>query len=149
MQNRFIYVNIGVNGRISDGGVFNGTKLSEALHNNTLNLPAPVRLPGMEELSPYVIVADNAFPLMRNLMKPYPQRTLAHDQIIFNYRSSRARRIVENPFGILANRFRVLLNPINLCAKKTELITLTCVLPHNYLATENSNKYTDLIQEDV
>mgnify|MGYP005984118437 CR=1 FL=1 len=40
---RFIYVNIGigVNGRISDGGIFHNTKLSEALDNNSINLPEP------------------------------------------------------------------------------------------------------------
>lgn len=56
---------------------------------------------------------------------------------------SRARRIVESAFGILANRFRVLLNPINLCSTKVEIITCTCVLLHNFLAIENKNIYVD------
>jgi hypothetical protein len=51
---------------------------------------------------------------------------------------------VENAFGILVNRFRVLLNPISLAVDKVQQIALTCVLLHNYLATENGQTYTDI-----
>lgn len=44
---KFTYVNMGVNGRISDGGVFRGSKLCQALSNNSLNFPPPECLPGM------------------------------------------------------------------------------------------------------
>ncbi|KAK9882527.1 hypothetical protein WA026_021874 [Henosepilachna vigintioctopunctata] len=139
----FTYVNIGVNGRISDGGVFSRSNLCNGMKSNLLNFPETVELPGTTEKVPYVIVGDDAFPLLTNLMKPYPERDLTHDCRIFNYRLSRARRIVENAFGILANRFRVLLNPINLNVEKVELITLTCIIIHNFLATENV-RYTDI-----
>ena len=41
-------------------------------------------------------------------LKPYSQKDLTHEQIIFNYGLSRARRTVENAFGIMASRFQVL-----------------------------------------
>lgn len=144
---KFIYVNIGVNGRISDGGVFQQSLLSRAFITNELNFPPPEPLPSTNVMAPYVVIADDAFPLSDHLMKPYPQRGLDHDCQIFNYRLSRARRIVENAFGILANRFRILLNPINLSVKKVELITLTCVILHNYLTTENGKHYTDIADD--
>lgn len=99
----------------------------------------------MEKEVPYVVVADDAFSLSDHLMKPYPQRGLTHDNKIFNYRLSRARRIIENAFGILANRFRVLLTPINLSVSKVEKICLASVILHNYLCTDNKqNNYTNL-----
>lgn len=146
---RFIYANIGVNGRISDGGVFGQSKLSEAIRNNSLNFPPAQALAGQDKTTPYVIVADDAFPLSTHIMKPYPERNLTHDSRIYNYRLSRARRIVENAFGILANRFRLLLNPIALSVHKVELLTKTCVVLHNFLATENNKLYTELGDENL
>ena len=57
-------------------------------------------------------------------MKPYPYRGLSHQKRITNYRISRARRVSENAFGIMANRFRVFLSPIQLSVQNTEKITL-------------------------
>ncbi|KAK4875480.1 hypothetical protein RN001_011902 [Aquatica leii] len=84
------------------------------------------------------MIADDAFALMENLMKPYPQRHLSHEQRIYNYRLSRARRMVESGFGILVNRWRILLNPIHLNAEKVETITLACVVFHNFLCSQTS-----------
>jgi len=82
---------------------------------------------------PFVIVADDTFPLSNNLLKPYPERGLTYSQRIFNYRLSRARRIVGNAFGMFANRFRILLNTITLSVEKVELITLACCILHNFI----------------
>lgn len=76
-------------------------------------------------------------------MKPYSQRNLSEDKIIFNYRLSRARRMVECAFGILANRFCVLINPISLRVTKVELITLTCVMLHHFLIMKKGTSYTE------
>jgi hypothetical protein len=129
---RFTYANVGVNGRISDGGVFAQSKLAEAMNLKSLNCPQASPLPGQTTNTPYVIVADDAFPLSEYLMKPFPDRNLSDDKRIFNYRLSRARRVVENAFGILANRFRVLLNPISLAVEE---------LPK--VAVQGGNRYTN------
>ena len=67
---RFLYVNVGANGRVSDGGVFSGCTLYDGLINATLNIPEPEPLPGTNMNSQFVIVADEAFPLRNDLMKP-------------------------------------------------------------------------------
>ncbi|VEN58845.1 unnamed protein product [Callosobruchus maculatus] len=112
-QYRFIYVNVGVNGRVSDGGVFGASLLSKKMRDGSLGLPEPQCLPGRITKVPYVIVADEAFPLLTNLLKPFPQCSLSYENRIFNYRLSRARRLVECGFGILANRWRILLKRFN------------------------------------
>jgi DDE superfamily endonuclease len=38
---RFIYVNVGAQGRLSDAGVFSNSRLSTLLESNKLNLPPP------------------------------------------------------------------------------------------------------------
>ena len=130
---KFTYVNVGCNGRISDGGVFRNSTLSEALNNDLLGIPLPRAPNNFNVPLPYVIVADDAFPLKENIMKPFPFRGLSREKRIFNYRLSRARRIVENAFGILANRFRIFLSPIQVCPENVEKITLASCVLHNFL----------------
>jgi len=132
---RFIYVDIGRNGRMNDGSVFKESSFARALNSGLLNIPPPMPLPNyLRNVSiPYMIVADDAFSLTTSMMKPFKNRCLSHEERIFNYRLSRARRVVENAFGILANRFRVLLRAIPLSVEKVEMITMTCCILHNFI----------------
>ena len=81
---------------------------------------------------PYVFVGDNAFALKSYMMKAYAQRGLTLERRIYNYRHSRVRRISENLFGILANRWRLFLYTISL-SPEVEYITMAILIPHNYL----------------
>lgn len=137
----FTYINVGMNGRLSDGGVFWESDLSRALERNTLNIPEDRPLPGRTKAVPHVIVADAAFSLSTHILKPYPFRKLTQEQRIFNYRLSRARRVVENTFGILANRFRLLLSTIPLSPDKATIITQACCVLHNFLHKEMGSTY--------
>ena len=138
---RFIYVDVGSNGRVSDGGVFNGCTLMEALDSGSLNMPAPQPFPGDERPVNFFVVADDAFGLKEYLIKPFPQQNLSFWQRIFNYRLSRARRVVENAFGILANRFRVFLAPIRLDESKVEIMVLASCALHNFLREKIGDSY--------
>ncbi|XP_066581917.1 uncharacterized protein [Prorops nasuta] len=94
---KFIFVDIGKNGRLHDSTVFRESPLGIKMKKNALNLPEPNTLPGLNYKLSYVFVGDNAFTLHQNLMKPYPDRELTLERRILNYRLSRARRVVENP----------------------------------------------------
>lgn len=83
---QFIYVDVGTNGRVSDGGVWNKSTLCQALKNNTLQMPPPSPLPSRSRPVPYVVVADEAFALKSNTLKPYPRTALTKESRVFNYR---------------------------------------------------------------
>ena len=106
---KFIAIDVGSYGRNSDGGILTHSNLGKAISKNSFNFPPEQPLPNAEHLGPvpHVIVGDEAFPLQKNIMRPFPGRRTTINQQIFNYRLCRARRMVENAFGILAARWRV------------------------------------------
>lgn len=104
-------------------------------------MPPPKALPGTDIVVPHVVLGDEAFPLLENLMKPYSRQDSAEDQslAIFNYRLSRGRRYVENAFGILSQTFRIFLTPIYLDVETCEhLVTDACII-HNLIRDENQS----------
>lgn len=133
----FIYIDVGCNGRISDGGVFSRCALSSALEENNINIPGPRPLPGRQKPIPFVIVADDAFAIKSYIMKPYPFKNQPGPNRVFNYRIS---RVVENAFGLIS-RFRILRRPIELYPEKaTIMVTAICAL-HNFLLERKSRMY--------
>ena len=120
----FIMIDVGAFGSQSDGGVFAASEFGKMLHNNTLSLPTPTPLyPGGERI-PFCFVGDEAFPLKPNLLRPYAGRTqaLPLEENVYNYRLSRARRTIENSFGILAARWRIFHTPIKTLQKYVDYI---------------------------
>ena len=58
-----LFVDVGMNGRNSDGENWSQSRLKNGLEKNTLNLPN-------------VCTGDDVFPLTAYMMKPYPQKNL-------------------------------------------------------------------------
>ncbi|ROL46371.1 hypothetical protein DPX16_0615 [Anabarilius grahami] len=89
-------------GKSSDGGALVNSPFSNALRSGTFSPPEDTLLSGADHLEPHphVFMADRAFPLRRNLMRPFPGTTFHSRHRVFNYRLSRARLTVENAFGI-------------------------------------------------
>jgi hypothetical protein len=102
----FMFVNVGCQGRIFDSGVFMNTELYKKLETKTLCLPQPVPLNWREKSVPYFFTGDEGFPLRENLMKVYPgQHPEGSKEQIFNYRTCRAQRVVENVFCLMSSVF--------------------------------------------
>ena len=131
-------LDLGSTGRESDAGIFGRSKLYEMLENGSLGLPGDTNLQNSETKLPNFIVGDEAFPMKSYLMRPYPGKNLTHEEKVFNYRLSRARRVIENTFGIMSARWRLLLRSIS--AKEENILHFVraiCVL-HNFLMKKDS-----------
>jgi hypothetical protein len=129
----FLWVEVGAHGVCSDSQIFNQSQLKRRFEDGRLDLPEAAPLPGDDQNMPYFGVADDAFALKSWMQKPYSRHLLTYIERIFNYRLSRARRVVENAFGILANRFRCLLGALPQRPETCELIVLASVCLHNLM----------------
>ncbi|XP_072144203.1 uncharacterized protein [Dermacentor andersoni] len=129
---RFTLVEVGAQGRISDGAFFNESSIRDVFERGGVELPTTA-VNGW----PVFMVGDAAFPLRTYLMRPYPGRQLDDRKRIFNYRLSRARRCVENAFGILVSRWRAFLGT---ATGQPELLTdmvNAAVCLHNFLMVDS------------
>ena len=107
------------------------------------------RFPRDDLPTSYFMIGDNAFPLRKWMQTPFSQQGLTHSQRIFNYRLSRARRVVENAFGILACRWRCLLTTLGTRRRTTKRIVKACLVLHNLMRSRCPQlQNQDLDQED-
>ena len=148
---KFVFTDVGCQGRISDGGVYRNSFFYRATQENLLELPPDKPLPVSNnpyydsqntEPMPYVFLTDDAFSLGKHCLKPYSQSGLTPIKRIFNYRLSRVRRVTENAFRILTNRFRVFTSRMCLDPDKATIITLATLVLHNMLRQLTYESYT-------
>lgn len=127
----FTYIDVGSEGRVNDSSIFNDSNLKKSLEDKRLNFPSWA-----------VLIGDEGFALKDYLMKPFSRRLkLNFGEKVFNYRLSRARRIVENAFGVMAMRFRIYRTPIHMSPDKVDkVIKATCAL-HNWLIKTSPHSY--------
>ncbi|XP_069801031.1 uncharacterized protein [Dendropsophus ebraccatus] len=136
---KFIAVDIGAYGGTNDARVFNESNLGKLLYSGQLGLPPPQPLPATTEPSlPFVIVADDAFRMGENILKPYSSRQLDSSKRTFNYRLTRARRVIECAFGILAGKWRILNKAIQLTPEGVTDVVKACVVLHNFIISKES-----------
>ena len=137
----FILFDVGQYGSNNDSGVFIHSNIGVYFEDHSNNIPQPESVEGCDfDPLPYFLVGDEIFPLKAWLMRPYPGK-LAEQERVFNYRLSRARRVIENCFGILAARWRIFSTPIEASVVNAERYTLACIALHNYLRQTNNPSY--------
>lgn len=140
----FTWVDIGAYGKNSDSGIFKESTLYSKLTEKTLNIPDPSPINNSDEtILPYVIVADEAFGMLENLMRPYGGNLLTYEKKIFNYRLTLARRYIECTFGIISNKWRILHRPLDVDIDFAEYIVKAICVLHNYVRTRDGCSYED------
>lgn len=153
---RFVLVDIGEAGHHSDGGTLSNLSFGQALDNDLLSIPQPSLLPSPTEYHratssicycrghgiPFEVLHDASLPrtifircskFITNSLSMFYH---VEDQAIFNYRLSRARRIIENTFGILASRWRIFRHPI-IAEPRVEVYTKAAIITSRQLNHPN------------
>jgi len=77
---KFTIIDVGGYGKSSDEGLFTRSILGKSLEPNMLNIPNSKPPPNIEEPLPFVIVGDEAFPLKKYLLRPYPGVSAQNDE---------------------------------------------------------------------
>ena len=88
-------------------------------------------MPNSDVVTPFVFVADEAYPLITNVMKPYSGKNLPFDEDCFNKRLSRCRKTVECAFGVLASKWRLLNKEIETNVLLADRIVKSVCVLHN------------------
>ena len=147
---KFVWADIGAPGHQSDAQVFNRSELARCLSAGVLGLPDDEPLPGSADNRPvpYFMVGDDAFALRTWMVKPYSGPAQDYAQRIASYRISRARRVSENAFGILAKRFQCLLTTLQQQPEVINEMVKAMIVLHNLLRTRFPNNNPQVDRED-
>ena len=128
---RFLYVDVGAEGGAGDGGTWYRCSLANALEGGRACLPPDAPLPNDDEPIPYHFVADDAFAMKSWLLKPFSHQSQDRVERIFSYRLSRARRVVENAFGLLQMRWRIFGTTLQQDVRVVRKIVMCGIVLHN------------------
>lgn len=147
-RGRFIDLCVGWPGSVADGRIWNNSALNRELDNLLANIPSvplATKHPDTGEMCyeyiPAFILADSAYASTKQIIPIYRTTECDHDPITknLNKKLGSIRYSVEQAFGILKNRFRILFYEME-CAKwdaarASRLITAICTL-HNFILRE-------------
>lgn len=135
---KFIAVDCGGSGRFSDSSLYDTSPLKDFIESATF--PPTAHL-GNVGLVPYAVLADAGFPLSSRLIRPYSsaQSSRSSSASHFNYCHSVARRVVENSFGLLVQRFRVFLRPLKGSSDSVRDFILSSIVLHNFLIEHSTH----------
>ena len=74
------------------------------------------------------------------MIKPYPQHNLEIGQLVYNYRISRARRMIECVFGMLTKTFCILKTEIQFAPEESDILVWAIVYLY-FFVKEEGRKY--------
>lgn len=114
-----------------------------------MDIPNDEVLPNTNIHVPYTFIGDEGFPLLVNMLRLYPGKQLVNNlkKKIFNYRLSRARSMVENNFGILTSKWRILNKAIETNVENAITITRAVCVLHNIVLTHNEQPMQNVPNE--
>lgn len=135
---------------MNDSNKLKSITLGQELYSGKLNTPKPKPNNNSNRIpNPFVFVADEAFALSSNILRPFPIKGLSIERRIFNYRLSRARRFVECAFGKLANKWKILHQALDVDIELADCIIKSCCILHNYVRKNDGYNFEDTLTCDL
>ena len=127
----FTYVNAGRPGSVGDSYAFRHSLLYEKISSGEWLAHSSRLIEGVH-VKPF-LVADSAFPLDSTCMKCYDDTgTMANYKRSFNYSLIRTRRVVEQAFGRLKGRWRIMDGPCKINDPVlVRKVAMVCCALHN------------------
>ena len=137
----FKILDIGHFGSTNDASELSKSQFGKLFEEHPTQLHLPKTSTHGNKNLPYVLVGDDIFPLKLWLLEPYPGKNLSESERVFNYRLSRARRTIENAFGILVAKWRIFRKPIRGNVDLVNKIVQATVCLRSYLCLTENAKY--------
>ncbi|XP_068204670.1 putative nuclease HARBI1 [Palaemon carinicauda] len=145
---KFLYVDVGAEGGASDGGTGSNCSLHDAVEENRAEVPQPELLPNDDHPVPNHFVGDDTFALRTWMMKPFSYGSQVLRERIYSHRLSRARRVVENAFGILCQKFHCFYTTMHQNPDTINLITMGACVLHNLILIRYPHTISEVNHED-
>ena len=144
---RFTDIYIGWPGSVHDARVLVHSSLYEKAIGENL-FPSSSRSIAGESV-PLFILGDSAYSLMTWLIKPFPHNSMLSDQQkTYNYRTSRARIVVENAYGRLKGRWRHLMKKNEMDVWNIPIVISACCVLHNMCEIHGDTFNDSWLQQD-
>ena len=121
---RFTYFGVVSPGRTHDSSAFNdASELKQFIDNLTAGK--------------YFVVSDAAYILTETLLTPYKgSQRMNEDKYAFNFYLSQLRIRIEQSFGMMVEKWRILLSPLPRSLKVSSKIIMACARLHNFCINE-------------
>ncbi|XP_011204527.2 putative nuclease HARBI1 [Bactrocera dorsalis] len=134
---KFIDVFIGCPGACHDASIWQMSPIKKAIINKEINI-----------YPNYHFLGDGGYPLEMCVMVPYRDNGfLTPMQSKYNAILSSTRVVVEQAFGVLKKKFRILKYIEVQNPSLPKLITMACMIIHNIIIINEGNNADDLIAE--
>ena len=88
-----------------------------------------------------------AFALSQHALQPYSSTNFNAARRVYNYRLTRARRLVECAFGILCYKRRIFHRATDVCTDICDVIVKTCCILHKFFRQRDGFHFQDDLYE--
>lgn len=147
VDHRYLFtdINVGWPGSVHDARVLANSSLFEKAEEGLIFGGQEREIEGCNV--PVFLIGDSAYPLLKWLLKPFPDNEhLTDERKNFNYRLSRARIVVENTFGRLKARWRRLMKKNDMYIGNVQHVIAACCILHNICEVHGDSFNDDWMQ---